>query len=126
MGSNPWTYILIFIVVIAAGATGFGVLFSLLIARVGTSFAEKTQSAYQREIENMLPGKNCGQCGFENCAAYADAVLHTEADEDLCPHGKEGLAEEMVACRGRLQAIMEDPTPPKVREKKKTIWDKKY
>lgn len=123
MGSNPWTYLLLFIAVIAGGAIVLGILFSLLMGFLGGRFAEKTQEKYRRKMETMLPGKNCGACGFENCGAYADAVLHNLADENLCPHGSEDLPDRLENCRKQLQDLMEDPTPPAER---KSIWNKKY
>jgi hypothetical protein len=41
-----------------------------------------------KEIEDLLPGYNCGECGFRNCREFARA-LSRGADEgteiDLCP-----------------------------------------
>ncbi len=118
MGSNPWTYIGLFILVIVGLSLLFGVLFSLLMAVVGTRFARNTQDKYCSRIEKLLPGKNCGQCGFATCRLYADRVLHTEADEDLCPYGGDALPEQMMAVRKELQDIMEDPTPTKERKRR--------
>ncbi len=50
-------------------------------------------------IQEVLPGANCGGCGFVGCAEYAEAVARGEADVDLCAPGgaacARGLAEIM-------------------------------
>ncbi len=124
MGNNPWTYILLFIVIIVGGVFLLVWLFSLLMAWLGGRVADKTIDKYQKKAEGCLPGKNCGACGYESCAAYADAVLHAMCDDDLCPHGEADLSEKMEAVRKELQALMEDPTPPK--EPRPRFWDKKH
>ncbi len=125
MGSNPWLYILGSAVIVVASALLLGYLFSALMVVIGGKASEKVQEKHRREMEEMLPGKNCGQCGFESCALYADAVLHNLADEDLCPHGTEELPQKLEDCRKHLQASLEDPTPPEKKEKK-SIFNKKY
>lgn len=37
-----------------------------------------------REIVNVLPQKNCGKCGFENCGKFALAVLDGKASPFGC------------------------------------------
>lgn len=38
-----------------------------------------------KEIAKLLPGFNCGECGFKNCREFARALLKGE-DLDLCPY----------------------------------------
>lgn len=124
MGTNPWTYIFVFILVIVAGILVLGTLGGLLMGFVASRYSVKNMNRYQTEIENLLPGKNCGQCKFATCAEYADAVLHTEADEDACPYVKDGIPEAMVAVRERLQKSLEDPTPMKKKEPR--FWEQRF
>ena len=37
------------------------------------------------EVEKMLPGANCGGCGFAGCSDYANAIVESGADVTLCP-----------------------------------------
>ncbi|HPJ83470.1 MAG TPA: (Fe-S)-binding protein [Methanothrix sp.] len=37
-----------------------------------------------KEIAKLLPGFNCGECGFKNCREFARALLKGK-DLDLCP-----------------------------------------
>lgn len=48
--------------------------------------------ARQAEIEALMPGTNCGQCGFPGCAAAAQALVQGKAPLTLCPPGGRSLA----------------------------------
>ena len=44
-----------------------------------------------KEIERLLPGYNCGECGFKSCREFARALLKgtdrgREIEIELCPH----------------------------------------
>jgi len=65
------------------------------------------------EITALLPGMNCGSCGWPGCSEYAKAIVHESADLTLCgPGGAETsakLARAMgaaVAARERTVAIV--------------------
>ena len=40
-----------------------------------------------QQIEALLPQTQCGQCGFNGCAPYAEALAKQESDINLCPPG---------------------------------------
>ena len=44
------------------------------------------------ELEAMLPGSQCGQCGFPGCAGAANALAEGSAPVTLCPPGGRDLA----------------------------------
>ncbi len=46
----------------------------------------------QEEIEAMLPGSQCGQCGFPGCSPAAEALVDGNASVTLCPPGGRSLA----------------------------------
>lgn len=48
------------------------------------------------EIEAMMPGSQCGQCGFPGCTPAAAAVASGEAEVTLCPPGGRDLAERLA------------------------------
>ena len=124
LGDNPWTYIFVFTLVITGFILVAGTLSGLLIGFVASRYSVKNMDKYQKEIEALLPCTDCGQCKFQTCAEYADAVLHTEAPEDACPHVKPGVPEAMVAIRERLQKSLEDPTP--IKKKEPRFWERKF
>ena len=37
------------------------------------------------EVEDLLPGVNCGACGYAGCAAMAEAIVSGEASAAKCP-----------------------------------------
>ena len=52
------------------------------------------------EIQAMLPGSQCGQCGYVGCAQAAAALAKGTAPVTLCPPGGRALAEELAAKLG--------------------------
>jgi electron transport complex protein RnfB len=48
------------------------------------------------EIEAMMPGSNCGQCGYPGCTAAAAALAGNAAPASLCPPGGKGLAQRLA------------------------------
>lgn len=124
MGTNPWTYIFVFALAIVVFTLLVAVVQSFLISKVAVRYADKTHNSFVKEMTGLLPGKNCGACGYESCAAYAEDVLHTQAPENACPYAKEGTPEALEECRSRLHELLEDPTPPK--ERKPRFWERKF
>lgn len=52
------------------------------------------------EIEAVLPGANCGACGFPGCHEYASAVARGEASPTLCKAGGEALTKALSGILG--------------------------
>jgi len=52
------------------------------------------------KIEGLLPGSQCGQCGYPGCGPAADAVANGQAPITLCPPGGRALAEELADLMG--------------------------
>lgn len=78
----------------------FGVLSVLgLLLGLGLSFAEKKLSVKKDErlalLEEIMPGANCGGCGFAGCSAYAEAVNNGTAAPGLCQPGGDELSRKM-------------------------------
>lgn len=78
----------------------FGVLSVLgLLLGLGLSFAEKKLSVKKDErlalLEEIMPGANCGGCGFAGCSAYAEAVNNGTAAPGLCQPGGDELSRRM-------------------------------
>ena len=58
--------------VLAVG--GMGVLFGGLLAFASKIFEVKKDERIPM-IADLLPGANCGGCGFAGCASYAEAIV---------------------------------------------------
>lgn len=48
----------------------------------------------------VLPGANCGGCGFVGCASYAEAVVLSGAPPDKCPVGGASCAQAVAGILG--------------------------
>jgi RnfABCDGE-type electron transport complex B subunit len=52
------------------------------------------------EIDELLPGANCGGCGYPGCSANAEAVVAGESPPTSCVAGSAELAEQIAAVLG--------------------------
>ena len=59
-----------------------GVL-GLILAIASKLFEVKTDERIE-QVTNLLPGANCGGCGYTGCAALAEAVVKGEAEITAC------------------------------------------
>lgn len=126
MGNHPLVYVGIFALAIFGMVVVISALTGLSVAVAARFVGKKNANKYQKELRSMLPGKNCGQCGCEDCDGFAQAVLYGAAAESACPYGDEELPQKLIDCVGRLHKQMEDPTPPKPKKDRILgIWDKK-
>ncbi|HAL18007.1 MAG TPA: electron transporter RnfB [Spirochaetaceae bacterium] len=70
------------------------------------AFADKKLKVEKNEkleaLEKIMPGANCGGCGFAGCAAYAEAVSKGEAEPGLCSPGGDALAAAMSEIMGKV------------------------
>lgn len=53
---------------------GFGLLFGLCLTYAARKFAVEEDPKID-EIAGLLPGADCGSCGFPGCRGYADALV---------------------------------------------------
>ncbi|MDR0761094.1 MAG: RnfABCDGE type electron transport complex subunit B [Treponema sp.] len=63
-------------------------------------FFAVTQDPLAGQIREILPGANCGACGYPGCDAYAAAVAKGEAGISSCSVGGPGVAERLAALVG--------------------------
>lgn len=83
--------------VITLGATGF-------IAGIGLLYASKKfvveKDPRISEVNELLPGANCGGCGFPGCSALAEAIVSGKATPNACPVGGGEVAEKIAKLLG--------------------------
>ena len=53
------------------------------------------------EIIAVLPGANCGSCGYPGCAGFADALVKNTAPVDACIPGKAEVAKQIAQIMGQ-------------------------
>ena len=51
-------------------------------------------------LDRILPQTQCGQCGFDGCRPYAEAMAAGEAGIDRCPPGGDAGAHALAAVLG--------------------------
>jgi len=66
------------------------------------------------EVAELLPGANCGGCGFAGCAACAEAIVESGAPINSCPVGGFDTAKEIGALMGQ-EVTESEPEYPFVR-----------
>ena len=70
------------------------------------------QNPLIKEIEQLLPGSQCGQCGFPGCSPAAEAMASGSADVTCCPPGGRALAEKLAKLMDiDLSTLGDSPAP---------------
>lgn len=74
------------------------------------------------EVVAMMPGTNCGQCGYPGCSGAAAALVEKRAPATCCPPGGKVLA---VALAGKLGLALDadaiDDSGPKLASVDETL-----
>ena len=87
------------ILIAAAVIGGTGLVFGLILSIASFIFEVKKDERADR-ILSVLPGANCGACGFAGCSAYAEAVALSGAPVNCCSVGKTAVAEKIASIMG--------------------------
>ncbi len=74
---------------------GLGLLFGVSLSIASKAFAVEVDPKVE-EVRSVLPGANCGACGFPGCDGLASAIATGEAPVNACSVGGKKVA-EMVA-----------------------------
>jgi H+/Na+-translocating ferredoxin:NAD+ oxidoreductase subunit B len=85
-------YILLAIVALTALGLGLGFLLG-----AASRYLKVEGDPLADEIEGLLPGSQCGQCGYPGCRPAAEALASGQAAVTLCPPGGKALAEQLAA-----------------------------
>ncbi|HHV58848.1 MAG TPA: RnfABCDGE type electron transport complex subunit B [Clostridiaceae bacterium] len=65
---------------------GLGLFFGLCLSYASKKFGVKVDERIGK-VRDVLPGANCGACGFTGCDGYAEAVVSGNADINKCTVG---------------------------------------
>ena len=87
------------IVIAIAILGGLGLIFGLVLAAASKVFHVETDPRLD-QLNECLPGANCGGCGYAGCGGYAAAVLNGEAEIGKCASGGNECAKAMGAIMG--------------------------
>ena len=78
---------------------GLGLVFGILLAIASKVFFVKTEEKVEK-ITEVLPGANCGGCGYAGCAQLAEAIAKGEAPVTACSAGGENVAKKIAEILG--------------------------
>ncbi len=93
---------------------GLGVLSAVLLYLLASKFKVEEDPRID-EIEKVMPGANCGGCGFAGCRAFAQAcVTAGNLDGNFCPVGGNDTMAKVAAVLG-IEAKVKAPQVAVVR-----------
>ncbi|MFP4363755.1 MAG: RnfABCDGE type electron transport complex subunit B [Spirochaetia bacterium] len=68
---------------------------------IGLAFASRLLAVKRderiAEVEDALPGLNCGACGYAGCASYAEAMVKEDIEITKCAPGGEDTLKELAS-----------------------------
>ena len=79
--------------------TLLGLVLGLLLG-IAAKYLKVESSPILDEVESLLPGSQCGQCGFPGCRPAAEALVEGNVAATICPPGGSALAEQLAALLG--------------------------
>jgi len=88
---------------------GIGLTAAVALGVAAKKFAVEVDPRELAVLE-LLPGANCGACGFAGCAGYAKALAAGQVEPNLCPPG----GADLVAKLARLLGVEVEAGEPQV------------
>ena len=79
---------------------GLGLAIGLMLIAASKKFQVETNPLVEEVVE-ILPGANCGACGFAGCADFAEHVVNDNASLDGCPVGGFDVAKKIGGILGQ-------------------------
>ena len=86
---------------------GIGFILALLLGYASRVFYVK-EDPLIAEVEDALPGANCGGCGYAGCHAAAVAIASGEAPPNICVGGGPEVGENVADIMG-LKVVAKEP-----------------
>lgn len=78
---------------------GVGIVIGVLLGIAGKKFAVEVDEK-EVAVRELLPGSNCGGCGYAGCDALAAAIAKGEAPANACPVGGAAVAGKVADVLG--------------------------
>lgn len=88
---------------------GIGLVAGIILAIASVVMAVPKDEKAEAILE-VLPGANCGACGFSGCSGYAAALSKSEAQVGLCSPGGEACAKACAELLGVGDVSVEKKT----------------
>ena len=90
-----WNNIIFAVIIFAVLGGAIGAMLAIASKVFSVPRNEKAE-----EITEVLPGANCGGCGYSGCAALAEAVATGKAKPNSCTVGGDEVAKKVAAIMG--------------------------
>jgi len=78
---------------------GLGLIFGAVLAFAARRFGVRVDPRVE-EITEILPGSNCGACGYPGCAGLAEALVAGRAPTNACSPGGNSVAQRVAQILG--------------------------
>ncbi|NPV53312.1 MAG: RnfABCDGE type electron transport complex subunit B [Firmicutes bacterium] len=78
---------------------GLGAVFGIMLGLAARKFAVESDPRVEK-ITGVLPGANCGGCGYPGCSGLASAIVTGSAPVDACPVGGQVVADRVSEIMG--------------------------
>ncbi len=88
------------IIFAAAIVGGTGLFIGVFLGFAGKKFAVEVDER-EEAILSVLPGNNCGGCGYAGCSGLASAIVKGEAQVNACPVGGSPVASQIGEIMGQ-------------------------
>ena len=86
--------------------TVLGLLLALVLYLVAKKFKVEEDPRID-EVEKVMPGANCGGCGFAGCRAFAEAAVKASSlDGIFCPVGGNAVMTQVAGILGYEAKVM--------------------
>ncbi|NLL82547.1 MAG: RnfABCDGE type electron transport complex subunit B, partial [Tissierellia bacterium] len=85
---------------------GLGTVFGVILAIASKIFFVPTDPKVE-QLQNALPGANCGACGYPGCSGLANALAEGKAPVNACPIGGQRVADMIADILGADSAELE-------------------
>ena len=90
--------------------TALGLFLGLMLS-LAARFFKVESSPIVDELEALMPGSQCGQCGYPGCRPYAQAIVDGTADINLCPPGGDDTVRRLASLLGREPLPLAEAPP---------------
>ena len=94
------------ILITTIAITIIGIIVGAGLVYIGNKFKVEVDER-EAAIREVLPGNNCGACGYAGCDAVAAAIAAGEASVTACPVGGSAVADKIGAIMGVTADAME-------------------
>jgi len=120
---NPWVFIGITILILIVAVVLFSLVFTWLILKLSDRHVHKTVEAHAKKTAKLMPGTNCGKCGYDSCFECAKAIVSGQESPNACKEGGDELTEKLFAAVVEFQEATKRPEDPQPRKRSRFSRD---